>query len=183
MWSSVHTTQRHTSYYFYCIHNLQSTFCKQLKNSALPTENHTCQSAPPPRLKTRHILTWDFLAITLMPYNDRLKNMAQDAFSPASCKNDCTAKLWWLPMTWVIKVKVKQSSATNDLLIITSGHRDRVLSKCADMQTHISPARGLTHSVHSGWSKALWRDVYMSLTSAHLHTPGPSPTQYSSFLG
>lgn len=126
VWTKSCYTLIPASFFHFAAHScgLQSTFCKQLKNSAIPTENHTCQSAPPPRLKTQHTLTWDFFAITLMPYNYSLKNVAWVTFSPAPCKNDCTAKRWWMPLMWLIKAKVKQSPAANDSLIITTGSRN-----------------------------------------------------------
>lgn len=50
MCASVYTTQRHTSHYLYCNHNLQSIFCKQLKISTFQTENDIYQSVPLPTL-------------------------------------------------------------------------------------------------------------------------------------
>lgn len=98
-WASTYPTQRHTSHYIYCIHNLRSIICKQLKNSAVQTENHICQSAPLPRLKSWCALTRGFFAITSVPYNYSLENVAQDTFFPAPCKNYSTVKHWRLPVT------------------------------------------------------------------------------------
>lgn len=92
MWASIYTTERHMNHYLYCIHNVQSIICKQLKNSAVQMENHICQSVLLPRLKSRCTLTRDFFAITSMPYNYSLENAPQDAFLPVPCKNYSTAK-------------------------------------------------------------------------------------------